>query len=198
VIAGLLLAAGQGTRFGGDKLLAPLRGRPVLFWSAAALAPQVDALYVVVPPNARARVDAMAPLAHHVVENPAHGEGMASSIRTGIAALPETAEAAVIALGDQPLVAADVVRRLIGRWRQGGACAVAPRYRNGRGNPVLFGREAFGVLATLEGDIGARGALDSLGCALALVAVDDERPIDVDTREILRTLAGQTPETENG
>jgi molybdenum cofactor cytidylyltransferase len=189
VIAALLLAAGRSERFGGDKLLAPLRGHPVLFWSAAAIATEVDVLHLVVPPDATARVAALEGIPCEVVEHAGRDAGMASSIRAGIEALSPDADAVVIALADQPLVAADVVRRLCARWREGGVQAVVPRYRDGRGHPVLFGRETFAALSTLEGDLGARQVLDSLGEAVAFVPVDGSAPVDVDTPDALHALA---------
>jgi molybdenum cofactor cytidylyltransferase len=189
VIAGLLLAAGRGTRFGGDKLLAPLRGHPVLFWSAAAIVAEVDALFVVVPADSAARVDALQGIPTVVFEHAGRDAGMASSIRAGIAALPPDVEAVVIALADQPLVAPEVVRRLGERWRAGGAAAVAPCYRDGRGHPVLFGRVTFDALAKIEGDRGARALLDALGDAVAFLPVDGARPVDVDTPDALRAIA---------
>jgi molybdenum cofactor cytidylyltransferase len=189
VIAGVLLAAGRGTRFGGDKLLAPLHGQPVLFWSAAALSAAVDALYVVVPSGDTARAAALAGLPAVVVEHAGRDAGMASSIGAGVAALPPSADAVVIALGDQPAVASSVVRRLCERWRAGGAAAVVPSYRDGRGPPVLFGRASFAALRALEGDAGARSVLDALGDAAATVPVADVAPLDVDTPDALRRLA---------
>jgi len=189
VIAGLLLAAGRSSRFGGDKLLAPLHGRPVLFWGAAAIATEVDSLFLVVPPDSPQRIEALDGILAVVVEHAGRDAGMASSIRAGIAALPADVEAVVIALADQPLVAPEVVRRLTERWREGGATAVVPRYRDGRGHPVLFGRAAFEGLATIEGDTGARALLDSLGDAVAVVTVSSAMPVDVDTPDALRALA---------
>ena len=189
MIAGLLLAAGRSARFGGDKLLAPLHGRPVLFWSAAAIATEVDALHVVVPPDASARLAALEGIPFVVVEHAGRDAGMASSIHAGIAALPPEAEAVVIALADQPLVSPEVVRRLCIRWREGGVAAVAPRYRDGRGHPVLFGRSTFDALSALTGDTGARTLLRSMGDELALVPVDATTPVDVDTPDALRRLA---------
>ena len=189
MIAGLLLAAGRSRRFGGDKLLAPLRGRPVIEWSASALASSVDALYVVLPAGDEARRTALAPFAPHVVEHARRDEGLGSSIGAGVAALPAGVEAVVVALADQPLVSRAVIGRLLERWREGGAAAVAPRYRDGQGHPVLFGRSTFGALRALSGDRGARVVLDSLAEALALVEVDEARPIDVDTPAALRALA---------
>ena len=86
-------------------------------------------------------------------------------------------------------MASDVVRRLCVRWREGGVKAVAPRYRDGRGHPVLFGRETFPALLALTGDTGARALLDALGEAVAVVPVDDTAPVDVDTPDALHALA---------
>jgi molybdenum cofactor cytidylyltransferase len=191
VIAGLLLAAGRSTRFGGDKLLAPLRGRPVLFWSAAALAAEVDTLYVVVPslPDSAARVEALADIPAELVEHAGRDAGMASSIRAGVAALPADVEAVVIALADQPRVSPQVVRALCERWRNERRGAVVPLYRDGEGHPVLFGRAHFTALGELRGDRGARALLERLGDERALEPVDATRPMDVDTPEALRALA---------
>ena len=189
MIAGLLLAAGYSRRFGGDKLLAPLHGRPLIVWSAETIAAEVEALYVVVPAGDVARRAAVAALGPVVVEHERRDEGMASSIGAGVAALPGSVEAVIIALADQPLVAPEVIRRLRDRWRGGGVTAVAPRYRDGQGNPVLFGRPAFGALRQLGGDRGARAVLAGLGAAAAFLDVDDPMPIDVDTPEALRAAA---------
>ena len=188
MIAGLLLAAGRSTRFEGDKLTALLRGRPVLAWSAAALAAEVDVLHVVLPPDAPRRVAALEGVPAVLVAHAGRNAGMGSSIRAGIAALPSDAEAVVIALADQPGLEPAVVRRLVECWRAGGASAVAPRYRDGRGHPVLFGRATFDALSRLDGDVGARAVLEALGEALALVDVAAGGPADVDTPEALRVL----------
>lgn len=188
MIAGLLLAAGESTRFGADKLLAPLLGQSVLRRSAAALAAEVDSLVVVVAPSAAARVAEVRPLGARVVEHPGFRTGMSGSLRAGVAALGADVEAVVVALADQPLVRRDVIRALIERWRTGGASAVAPTYRDGQGNPVLFARAAFPALARLDGDTGARAVLQSLGSAVSLVPVDDLIPLDVDTPDALQAL----------
>jgi molybdenum cofactor cytidylyltransferase len=193
VIAGLLLAAGRSSRFGGDKLVAPLRGQPVLHWSAAAIAAEVDELFVVVPRDSPARVKALTGIQATLVEHAGRDDGMASSIRAGVAALPADVEAVVIALGDQPLVSSTVVRALCDRWRRVPTSAVVPRYRDGDGHPVLFDRACFGALGALDGDRGARTLLERLGDGCAL-GVDAERPVDVDTPEALRALAVAWPE----
>jgi molybdenum cofactor cytidylyltransferase len=187
VIAGLLLAAGRSTRFGADKLCAKLDGKAVIRWSVASLA-SLDVVYVVIPPGADAVTQALSRLDVRFVVNLGRDEGMASSIRAGVAALPDEVQAVVIALADQPRAAESVTRALCERWRAGDTAAVAPLYSDGRGNPVLFGRECFAALLSLRGDIGARAVLDGLGDCVALVEVVDAMPADVDTPEALQTL----------
>jgi molybdenum cofactor cytidylyltransferase len=194
VIAGILLASGASTRFGGDKLLADLGGRPVVRWSAETLAGTVDALVVVVREEESPIRRALEGLPIRVAINRDAERGMSTAIRAGITALPADAEAAIIALGDQPLLDARVVERLITRWRTSGACAVQPSYEDGRGHPVLFDASLFAALCGLEGDVGARAVLDSVGDALDLLPVQGLRPVDVDTPAALRTIATQLPQ----
>lgn len=190
MIAGLLLAAGRSSRFGADKLCAKLDGKAVIRWSAASLLSAVDVVYVVVAPGADAPVQALSRMDVRFVVNLAHAEGMASSIRAGVAALPADVEAVVIALADQPRVSADVTRALIARWREGDADAVAPRYEDGRGNPVLFARPCFDALMTLRGDVGGRGIVATLGARAVELPVSGCIPVDVDTPEALDALQG--------
>jgi molybdenum cofactor cytidylyltransferase len=124
-----------------------------------------------------------------LVEHGGRDDGMASSIRAGIDALPDDVQAVVIALADQPLVSAQVVRALCDRWRTAPTSAVVPRYRDGHGHPVLFDRACFAALRELEGDRGARALLERLGDRRALVDVDAAMPVDVDTPDALRALA---------
>ena len=196
MIAGLLLASGASRRFGSNKLVAPLEGQPIVRWSAEALASAVDETWVVAP----ARPDDLRAALHGLpvrwVENPVAHEGMASSIRAGIAALPAEVEAVVITLGDQPHLDRDVIRRVVDAWRaapvRGGA--VVASYVDGRGHPVLFGAELFPALLALQGDRGARELLASLGDAVAGIEVPHARPADVDTPEALASLARRAGE----
>ena len=190
MIAGLLLASGASRRFGANKLVAPLDGRPMVRWSAEALASAVDAAYVVVPSQDREIRAALRGLRLHWVENADATEGMASSIRAGVATLPAEAEAVVITLGDQPLIHGDLIRDVVATWRAAppGIRAVAAQYEDGRGHPVLFGAALFADLKALEGDRGARELLASLGESLAVVRATGVRPADVDTPDALAAL----------
>jgi molybdenum cofactor cytidylyltransferase len=191
VIAGILLASGASARFGGDKLLASLDGRPIVRWSAEALVGTVAELVVVVREEAAGIRAALDGLPIRFAINHDAERGMSTAIRAGITALPAAAEAVIIALGDQPLLDARVVERLITRWRASGACAVQPCYEDGRGHPVLFDASLFAALSALEGDVGARAVLDSVGDALDLLLVEGLCPVDVDTPAALRTIAAQ-------
>ena len=194
MIAGVLLAAGRSTRFGADKLCAKLDGKAVVRWSVGALA-SLDAIYVVIPPGADMIVQALSRLDVRFVVNLGRDEGMASSIRAGVAALPEEVEAVVIALADQPRAATGVTQALCDRWRSGGVDAVAPVYSDGRGTPVLFGRACFSALLALRGDTGARTVLDGMGERLGSVDVAEAMPLDVDTPEALAVLQRQRPDS---
>ena len=198
MIAGILLASGASRRFGSDKLLAPLGTRAVIQWSADALGSSVDALYVVVPVASEALMRTLGEVPVRWVTNGEAHTGMSSSIRAGIAALDAGTEAAIVALGDQPLVDHAVVARLVARWCEGGARAVAPLYEDGRGHPVLFDASLFPALLALEGDRGARAVLDALGDDIALVPIEGRAPADVDTTAALETVAAQLASREPG
>ena len=117
MIAGLLLASGASRRFGSNKLVAPLDGRPSCAGAPRRSRARSRRRGSSSPrdrPSVRAALDG---LPVRWVENPEAHEGMASSIRAGIAALPADAEAVVITLGDQPLIDRDVIRRVVAAWR---------------------------------------------------------------------------------
>ena len=187
MIAGLLLAAGHSRRFGADKLAARLDGKAVIWWSATALA-SLDAVYVVIPPGGDALPQALSRLDVTFVTNLGRDEGMASSIRCGLAALPPDVNAVMITLADQPRIAPATVSALCDRWRIGDVSAVAPVYRDGRGHPVLFGRECFEALSVLTGDVGARAVLEAFGERVAYMEVDAVGPVDVDTPQLLAAM----------
>jgi molybdenum cofactor cytidylyltransferase len=189
VIAGLVLAAGEGRRFGGPKQLAELRGRPLLEHAvrAMAAAPGIDRVLVVLGARAeeiRARVDLGGA---EVVVCAAWAEGMSASLRCGLDALSGAdPEAVVIMLGDQPLITAEVVAAVVGA--AGDAPAARAVYDGVPGHPVLLARELFPRLRELRGDQGARELLGSV--EVARVEVGHLcRPDDVDTPEQLDALA---------
>lgn len=156
VVAGLILAAGEGRRFGaGIKLLAELDGRPLLEHaiSAQCRCPAIERVVVVLGAHAeeiRRRVDFMC--AEPVVCE-GWAEGRSASLRSGAARLTD-AEKVVVTLGDQPLMTPELVGLLAAQ--PAGARAV---YDGRPGHPVVLGREQLGALASLTGESGARELL---------------------------------------
>ncbi|MBS0360534.1 MAG: nucleotidyltransferase family protein [Proteobacteria bacterium] len=184
----VVLAAGSGSRFGGGKLTAAW-GPGVLLEGAlaAAFAAPVRSVTVVIGADAPAVAAAARAFDPRVlvVHAPDHAEGMAASLRTGIASLPADADGAFVFLGDMPRVPPAVLGRMA-QALEGGALAAAPVWKGRRGNPVLLGRTLFPELIGLSGDAGARGVLQGLGDRLALVeSPDDGVLFDVDTPEDL-------------
>ncbi|ACB73999.1 nucleotidyltransferase family protein [Opitutus terrae] len=183
----IVLAAGASTRMGQPKQLLPLAGQPLVVRAVeAALASSAWPVIVVLGASA----DLIRPLlAKHpvlVVENPAWAEGMASSLRTGIATLQQfsrSVDGAIIALCDQPGFSADVIRRLISRQQETGRSIVAAHYEGRNGVPALFLRQHFAALAALTGEEGARTLVNRSTSEVATVdlpalAVDLDTPAD--------------------
>ncbi len=190
-VFGVLLAAGAASRFGGgSKLLAPFRGRPLIEHALLALreAPVDGAVAVVGEGSGEVR-RLCGRYGVRVVENPRWREGQSTSVLAGLAALGPEARAAVILLGDQPLVGAGAVARLIGAFERGARIAVAT-YGGKPRNPTLFAREVWPLLESeLEGDEGARSMLRRHPELVRRVPCDGVGdPADVDTREDLRRL----------
>jgi len=186
VIAGLVLAAGAGVRFGGAKQLADLQGRPLLEHALGAMeAAGVANRLVVLGANAEEvleRVDlhGAAPLVCDRWQ-----EGQAASLATGLAAV-EDAEAVVVTLGDQPLLAPEAIRRVLAA-RGGDAEAVRATYGGQPGHPVVLEAAMFPRLRDVTGDHGARNVL--LSASVRTVPCDDfGGGADVDTPEQLEAL----------
>ena len=189
MISAILLAAGDARRFGAPKLLEELDGKPLVRWSAESVAgaDEVGELVVVVGANADEIEKALAGIAARFVRNE-RATGMASSLAVGVDALRPDAEAALVVLADEPRAGGDAMRRVIERYRRGGASVVVPRYRGVRGHPVLFARAVFPELLALDGDRGARSVADRDPARLAFVDLDLSKPVDVDTPEDLARL----------
>jgi CTP:molybdopterin cytidylyltransferase MocA len=186
-VAGILLAAGGGSRLGQPKALVELGGES-LARRGVRLLHDGGAVPVVVVTGAVA-VDLPGVLAVH---NPDWRSGMGSSLTAGLATVPEGCGAAVVALVDQPLVGPEAVRRLIAAYAAGARVAVAA-YGGAPRNPVLLAREHWPEVAALAaGDAGARAFLRAHPELVTLVECGDTgSPDDLDTRADLERLSGQ-------
>ena len=181
MIAGIVLAAGLSRRMGRQKLLLELQGKPVVRWSVEGVLPHVSDLIVVTGHDDGAVRAALAGLAVRFVVNPRPEDGQGTSIATGAAALAPGTTAALVALGDQPRLPADVIPALLRERERTGKAIVAPVYRGTQGTPVLFAPEVFPELARLDGDAGARGVVGARPERVARVVIEMPMPLDVDT-----------------
>ena len=192
MITALLLAAGAGRRFGAPKLLQDLHGKPLVRWSAEALhVAGIDEIIVVVPPDYEALREALQGVDAYFVVNPHPGLGLASSLACGVAAASADTRAVVVALGDEPTITRDAVKRVLDRYRAGHSQIVAPTYTGVHGHPVVFDRAVFDELRTFSGDHGARAVIDRDPSRVAYVEMGEPPPLDVDTPADLARLRSQ-------
>ena len=196
-VAGVLLAAGQGSRFGRPKALVELDGQTLAERGVTLLrAGGTDPVLIV---TGAAQVELRPKHQARTVYNREWRTGMGSSLRAALRALTELEAgpeigAVVVALADQPLVGAEAVGRLIAAYRAGAGVAVAA-YGGKPRNPVLLAREHWPeVIATATGDQGARAFLRARPELVTLVECGDTgRPDDIDTPADLEHIAVSRP-----
>jgi len=187
-IVGVLLAAGRGARFGGDKLLAPLRvaavgipaGTPIGMASCRHLVAALPETIAVVRPRDAELALALAAENARVIECARADEGMGASLACAIAASAD-ADGWVVALADMPWIRTDTIARIADALR-GGADIAAPFHAGRRGHPVGFARRHADALRAQAGDEGARAILAANRGSIEAVAVDDAgilRDVDV-------------------
>ena len=189
IAAALVLAAGAGKRFGGQKLLAELHGTPILQFPldlahAAGLRPVVVVLGTDVPAFERALTwrDEIR------VVNPRPVEGISTSVRLGLAAIARTdATRAVVLLGDQPRLSAAQLDAILAMPVDESRPIVVPRYSGVPGNPVLLERAAWPLAAQLRGDSGMAQLFATNPDLVRYVDIDGANP-DIDTAADLAAL----------
>ena len=176
-------------RLGGKSLL-----RHVV---EAALAAPVDEVVVVLGHGA-AELEQELPRDPRVrtVFNPDYATGQSSSVKAGINALASQAQAAVFLLGDQPLISSRAIEALVSAFRSGHSAVVRPRYRGTPGHPVLFSRALFPELLQVTGDQGGRELLARHQAEVAMVDLNLESPVDIDTKEDYSQLVRKLPDLE--
>jgi molybdenum cofactor cytidylyltransferase len=193
-VAAIVLAAGRSTRMGGpNKLLAELDGKKLVrIATEQALASKASEVIVVTGHQADLVEQALAGLKVKFVRNPDFAGGLASSVKSGIAAVSEHADGAVICLGDMPLIDTQLIDRLIDTFAPDrGHLIAVPVSEGRRGNPVLWSRRFFKELMTLDGDVGARHLIAKHTEAVAEVPVDgDSAFLDIDTPQALEAARG--------
>ena len=188
-VAAVILAAGRSTRMGGpNKLLAEIGGRPLVRIAAEEALRSKARPVIVVTGHQREQVQAaLSGLDVACAHNPQFAEGLSTSLRAGLAAVPAEVDGAVVCLGDMPQVRAATIDRLIEAFDpERGALVIVPTSEGKRGNPVIWSRRFFHELAALEGDVGARHLIGRYPEAVAEVPVAGDATLtDVDTPEAL-------------
>jgi len=192
-----ILAAGASTRMGTPKQLLEIDGKPLLVRAVeAALASAAWPIVVVLGAHAEKIRPLLASYPVLVTENPAWSEGMAASIRAGVATLQQFSrhlDAALIALCDQPAFSTATIAQLVATQRTRGRSIVAARYAGRHGAPALFLREHFPTLTALTGEEGARALLNDQPALVTSVelpelALDLDTPADVAAFQKTNTL----------
>jgi molybdenum cofactor cytidylyltransferase len=179
-VVGVLLAAGRGERYGGDKLLAPLAdGTPMGVAACLTLVATLPETIAVVRPHDAVLGDLLGRAGARVVECADAKLGMGHSVASGVAAAPD-ADGWLVALSDMPWVRTTTIAALVAAL-DAGASIAAPVHRRRRGNPVGFAARWGGALCALRGDRGARDVVSAAGADLTTIDVDDDGVIrDVD------------------
>ncbi|MCB1379709.1 MAG: molybdopterin-binding/glycosyltransferase family 2 protein [Alphaproteobacteria bacterium] len=196
-VVALVLAAGQSSRMGSNKLLADVGGQALIRAVASrALASPVDKVIVVTGRDADHIGKALDGLDIEAVHNPDFAHGLSTSLRRGLEALPVDTDAVIVCLGDMPLVDAGTIGRLVAAFNPAEHRSICvPVHLGERGNPVLWGRQHFAALSGLSGDRGARQLIDQYADEVVEVSMPDRGVLtDIDTPEALDDFrSGRSP-----
>lgn len=186
----IILAAGASSRLGRPKQLLQWQDRPLLTHTINIADSLLNnRVIVVLGAHAYEIQSAIALDKVRVVPNPNWQEGIASSIRAGINALPTSAEAALLLLCDQPLIKHEHLHALLRAWQSEPTRIVASHYHDSVGVPALFPAEYFGELLTLQGDRGAKRLLLEHREALVEIPLK-QAELDIDHTEDFHRLCG--------
>jgi molybdenum cofactor cytidylyltransferase len=194
-IAALLLAAGKSSRMGTNKMLEEIDGRPMVVRTAQRLlSSRARPIVGVLGNMADAVDDALGRLPVERVRNPDFADGLSTSLKRGLAALPADIDGVIVCLGDMPLIAGRDLDRLIAAFNPlEGRAIVVPTRRGKRGNPILWSRQFFAEMMALSGDSGARKLIDEHADLVAEIEMDsDSVLIDIDTPQALAELRERT------
>jgi molybdenum cofactor cytidylyltransferase len=195
-VAAVVLAAGRSTRMAPHNklLMADRTGKPMIARVVDnVLSSEARPVVVVVGHRAEQIRAALGGRPVCCVEAADYAAGLSASLKAGIAALPPEAAAALVCLGDMPLVAGRVLDRILAAYDPDeGRSIVVPTHQGRAGNPVLWDRAFFPEILALAGDAGARGLLQRHEEQVAEVEVGEDSVLrDFDTVESLATLPGR-------
>ena len=192
-VAAVILAAGSSSRFGQPKQLLGWDGRPLIVSAVdTAWAAGLDPIIVVLGAFADEIAPELATRPVQIQRNYHWTEGISSSIRTGVSALPGAVDAALFIPSDQPLLTSAFLQDLVQRYEETGKSIVIPRTAEGQnGNPVLFDCQFFHELSHLSGDAGGRRLFDKYSDDITYLPADISVLMDVDTPEAYKEIQAQ-------
>ena len=185
----LIMAAGNASRFGENKLTASFAGKS-LFSLALAAIPADTFARVTVVSKYPALLQEAEQAGFHAIRNDRPDDGISRTIRLGTEAMADCA-GILYMVADQPLLRQETVLRIVQDWRQHPSCIVGAAHNGHRGNPCLFPARFFPELCALEGDRGGSSVIRRHEDALRLVEAAEPELSDCDTKQALEILKGQ-------
>ncbi|MBW6485544.1 MAG: molybdenum cofactor cytidylyltransferase [Syntrophobacterales bacterium] len=189
-VAGVVLAAGAGSRMNRAKQLLPFRGKTILECVVdAALASSLSEVAVILGHKAQSILPLLQGRDLKTVINYGYKDGQSTSLKAGLQALTPDIEAVLFLLGDQPLISPELIDAVLAAYHRSQAPIVIPVFAGVRGNPVLFARQTFPKIAALTGDCGARAIFAEYADQILETPVGDRAiHLDIDTEEDYRNL----------
>ena len=191
-----LLAAGQASRMGPSgrhKLLAEFHAKPLIrLMAERVVAAQADARVVVTGHRAAEIRSALSGFSIETIDNPDYASGMASSLKSGLAAMAGRIDGLMVMLADMPGVTTADLDAMIEAFRAAGGRPVIRAVAGGkRGNPVILPASTFEAIMKLEGDIGARPIIEKSGLDVVELDIGEAARLDVDTPEAILAAGGK-------
>jgi molybdenum cofactor cytidylyltransferase len=177
----IILAAGKSERMGKNKLLLPFQGKPMINTVIDHVQQaEIDHIWIVLGAFRDDMLAVIRDLPVNHCYNADYEQGMFTSVQCGFSNLPASADAAIIFLGDQPMIPAEVTREIIRAYRQSDKGILIPKYRRKRGHPVLIDIKYKGIINTLVAEAGLHTLLDKYS--------DDILEVEVQAPDILRDI----------
>ncbi|MBT2669003.1 nucleotidyltransferase family protein [Bacillus sp. ISL-4] len=187
----IILAAGFSKRMGEPKLLLPYKGKALIRHTLdECLKSKLDGIIVVVNPQIKKLVEeSQIDGVNKVVLNDFSNEGMSTSVKLGLQSLPDSVQAAIFLLGDQPLMTSREINQIIRDYHHQPNCSIIQaEYQDGKGHPVLFKRNMFPPLLNIDGDEGGKSVITKFKEHVYYSELNRKIITDIDTPEDYKDL----------
>ena len=172
-VPAVVLAAGNATRMGDQKVLLPFHGMTVIEHIVRQIIKAgITEVHVVVGRDANAIRTALVHTSASVTENPIYEQGMLTSVRAGICSLGPDASGCILCLGDQPSIQSSVINAVSAKALDPDPPIVVPVYCDRRGHPIYIPSRFFDAICTSYDDVGLRGLMQEHADSVCLEPVD--------------------------